>query len=103
VLVTASHRSVNATWTRTHEGLYQELAPWARVPTAFTTHPADERRFAEVLESVRELGGSQPSETDIRIVLRQHRDDALEILGGKPSDARLDTYVRRILEALART
>jgi len=100
VLVARSSHSTSPPWTRTHEGLYEELAPWARVPTAFTSHPADERRFAQVLESLRELGGTQLSEGDIRIVLKQHRNDALEILGGKPTDARLDAYVRRILEAL---
>ena len=102
VLVVASGRSTSAPWTRTHEGLYEELAAWARVPTAFTSHPADERRLAEVLDSVRELGGAHLTERDIRIVLKQHRDDAPELLGEKPSDAKLDVYVRRIADALGR-
>lgn len=84
-------------WTYMQNVIYEELAPWARVPTWYTSHPADEKRLHSVIARLRRHVGQQLREDDLRIALLQHRRGNLEILGGKAPDRRLESYVQRIM------
>ncbi|MBA2079836.1 hypothetical protein PCA_15160 [Rhodanobacter sp. PCA2] len=83
-------------WTYTQNVIYEELVPWARFPTWHTSHPADEKRLDAVIASLRRRVGQRLREQDIRAALLQHRRGNVEILGGKISDSRLESYVQRI-------
>lgn len=82
-------------WTYMQNVLYEELAPWARTPTWYTSHPADEKRLLTIIAPLRRH--QQLRGEDLRIALLQHRKENVEILGGKAPDSRLEFYVKHIL------
>jgi hypothetical protein len=101
VLVEAQGRSTSpSSWTYTQNAVHEALSPWASVPTWHTPHPSDEMRFNRAIEELRRTVGSRVTDEDVRIALRQHREDNLELLGAKASDARLEEYVQRIMGVL---
>jgi len=84
-------------WTYRQNAVYEELAPWARISSWYTSHPADEKRLHSVIATLRRRIGQQLREEDLRIALLQHRRENVDILGGKASDERLESCVRRIM------
>lgn len=97
VLVEVDTAAPSPGWTYMQNSLYEDLAPWARLPTWYTSHPADEARLHSVVARLRRYVGQRVREEDLRIALLQHRKGNVEILGGKASDERLESYVRRIM------
>lgn len=95
-------QSDEAPWLRDHEDLYLALRPWAGVPTWFTPHPADERRLTEVLERLKRWS-NPPTESQLRVVLGQFREDNPVLLGGQASERDVDRFAQRIVEALRRS
>jgi len=100
VLIEASNRITCSSWTYSQNEIYEALLPWARIPTWYTSHPADEKRLHAAVEILRQRVAQRLREEDIRVALRQHREENTEILGGKASDTRLEAYVHRIMGLL---
>jgi hypothetical protein len=84
-------------WTETRQAIFEALAPWARIGTWYTPHPADELRLQAVLAPLKQIAKSAFSDTDLRAALLAHRGQNVEILGGKATDATLDRFVQRIM------
>lgn len=95
----SAKRKACRSWTYTQNSLYETLRPWARVPTWFTRHPTDERRMLKAVETL-QIQREVPSIEDLRIALRQHREDNLDLLGGKASDDQLEHCLQRIVAML---
>lgn len=82
-------------WRREHQDVYDVLHPWARVSTWFTGHGHDERRLREVVDQFRRWR-ERPSEDVLRVALSRHRDENLELLGGKASARHVHQFAARI-------
>jgi hypothetical protein len=80
--------------------IYELLKGWARVPTWYTGHPADNRRFDSAISTLIEEFGREVNPEDIRDALFRFRKEAPELLGGKPSDEKIEELVEKVMTAL---
>lgn len=80
--------------------IHELLKGWAGTPTWYTGHPADNRRFDAAIVRLYEEIGSKVSRSDIHDVLLRFRKDGAELLGGKPSDEKVEELVEKVMNAL---
>ena len=67
------------------EKIYELIATWAQVPTWFTSHEHDERRFKEAILELIESLGTEISRSDFKAALKRHADNTVPMLGS-PND-----------------
>ncbi|MEW8050025.1 MAG: hypothetical protein AB2809_06555 [Candidatus Thiodiazotropha sp.] len=67
------------------EKIYELIATWARVPTWFTSHGHDERRFKEAILDLIDNLGTEIPRSDFKAALKRHADNTVPMLG-MPND-----------------
>jgi len=80
--------------------IYEAIECWARVPTCYTGHPEDIKRFnAAMIKLYLEVGANISAE-DIRQVLKKYREKTPSFWPDDMSDKKIEEYVEKILLSL---
>ena len=82
--------------------IYEAIKYWADIPTWHTSNPLDIKRFHAAMIKLYEEVGIDINKEDIQQVLKKYRQENPLLLGGKPSDEKVDEYVEKIVLSLKR-
>lgn len=82
--------------------IYEAIKYWADIPTWHTGNPLDIKRFHAAMIKLYEEVGIDINKEDIQQVLKKYRQENPLLLGGKPSDKKVDEYVEKIVLSLKR-
>lgn len=74
----------------------------AGIPTRYTNHPADEKRFKEAVAMLRDEIGAGIKIEDVRSSLCRQRDENPMLLDGKATDTEVKAFARKTIRALGR-
>jgi|GEM_PF-2491063 len=61
--------------------IFDLISSWAKIPTWYTSHPQDERRFNEAITRLVETMGTDVKISDFKNALTKHAENTVPMLG----------------------